>query len=218
MVYIFVGILVLWLIMCILNSIGSFFASIFTLSFLPNAIGMFDGKMDTVASSIPILSNLIEGLINWISVVFINFVDFILWFIYWIPGVKQIIELIYRAPDLVERLIPHMLGAHRNFITHSVLNPVFLVFIMIAFVLCKILNKFEMGTIISGLLMIIGLGFACHLLADTMPKSWVGFANIKVQIFATMFVMPPWLGKLWLLVNAIFCIKLTCKVTLDTEE
>lgn len=213
--YIFIGILVLGLIMNILNGIGNFFASIFTLSFLPNAIGMFDGKIDTTASSIPILSNLVEGIANWISVIFINGVDFMLWFIYWIPGVKQVIELIYRSPDLVERLIPDMLGSHRNFITHSVFNPLFLVFIMVSFILCKKLNNFEIGGIISFILMIIGLGFACHLLADTMPKSWIGFANIKVQIFATFFVMPPWLGKLWLLVNAIFCIKLTYKSTMD---
>ncbi len=214
--YIFIVVLGLVLISYILNSIGSFFISIFTLSFLPNAIGMFDGKISTTASSIPILSKLVEGIINWISVIFINVVDFLLWFIYWIPGVKQIIELIYSSPDLVERHIP-MLNSHRNFITHSVFNPIFLTFIMVSFILCKILNKFEIGESISCILMVIGLGFACHLLADTMPKSWVGFANIKVQIFTTFFVMPPWLGKLWLLFNAFLCIKLTYKSTIDNN-
>lgn len=215
--YIIIGILVLILIGYILNGIGNFFASLFTLSFLPNAIGMFDGKIETTASTIPIISSLVEGVVNWISVIFINFVDFMLWFIYWIPGVKQVILLVYTAPDLVERLLPSMLGSHRNFITHSVLNPIFLIFIMISFIICKIANKYEIGAIISFILMLIGLSFVCHLLADTMPKAWVGFANIKVQVFNTFFVMPPWMGKLWLLINAVLCFKITCKSTIGNE-
>lgn len=213
MLYILIAIILV----AVLGSIKSFFGNIFTLSFLPNAIGMFDGNINTIASNIPIISKLVEGLFNWISVLFINVIDFGLWFIYWIPGVKQLIELIYTAPDLVERIMTDMLGSHRNFITHSIFNPIFLIFIIVAFIICKIVNKFEIGELISVILMLIGFGFACHLLADTMPKSWVGFANIKVQIFATFFVMPPWLGKVWLLVNALFCIRFTVKATVENK-
>lgn len=217
MIYILIGIILIAVIGNILGSIRSFFVSIFTLSFLPNAIGMFDGNINTMASNIPIVSKLVEGIINWTSVIFINVIDFCLWFIYWIPGVKQIINLIYTSPDFVERLISSMLGSHRNFITHSILNPIFLIFIMVAFILCKIINKYEIGELISIVVMLIGFVFACHLLADTMPQSWVGFANIKVQIFRTFFVMPPLLGKLWLIVNAILCSIVTVKVTVKNK-
>lgn len=208
-------IIAILLVVVVAASVRSFLVSVFTLSFLPKAIGMFDGNISTMASNIPIISKLVEGIVNWISVIFINVIDFVLWFIYWIPGVKNIIKLIYTSPDLAEKLISNMLGSHRNFITHSILNPIFVVFIIITFIVCKTLNHYEIGGVISSILMIIGLGFTCHLLADTMPKSWVGFANIKVQIYKTLFVMPPWLGKVWLSVNAILSVILMFKATVE---
>lgn len=217
MIYIVIVIFLIAIIGKSLGAIKSFLASVFTLSFLPNAIGMFDGNINTIASNIPVISEVVEGIVNWLSVIFINVIDFFLWFIYWIPGVKQIIQIIYTAPDLVERLVSSILGSHRNFITHSIFNPIFLIFIIITFIVCRILNQFEIGEFISSLLMLIGFTFACHLLADTMPQSWVGFANIKVQIFITFFVMPPWLGKLWLIGNAILCIGVTTKATLGDK-
>lgn len=217
MIYIVIVILLIAIIGNVLGAIKSFLGSVITLSFLPNAIGMFDGNIKTVATHIPIISEVVGVTINWLSVIFINFIDFLLWFIYWIPGVKQIINIIYTSPDMVEKLIPSMLGSHRNFITHSILNPIFLIFIIITFILCRILNNFEIGKCISTILMLVGLTFACHLLADTMPKSWIGFANIKVQIFITLFAMPPWLGKLWLIGNAILCIVVTTIATVGED-
>lgn len=211
--YILIFLVIIGIISSVITSIGNLAHSIFTLSFLPNAIGIFDGEISTRATSIPILSNIIETTLNYISVLFINIIDAILWFVYWIPGVKQVIDVIYTSPDVVEKLIPDMLDSHRNFITHSVLNPVFLVFIIVSFTISKILKNTEIGEIIAAILMIIGFVFACHLLADSMPKSWVGFSNIKVQIYTTFFTLPPFLSKLWLYINVFLCIKLTYKST-----
>lgn len=91
-------IIAILLVVVVAASVRSFLVSVFILSFLPKAIGMFDGNISTMASNIPIISKLVEGIVNWISVIFINVIDFVLWFIYWIPGVKNIIKLSISNP------------------------------------------------------------------------------------------------------------------------
>ncbi len=207
---IFLAIIII--VISIFNQASKLINSILTLSFLPGALDIFDGKMDTLATHIPIVSKLVEGFINWMSVLLINIIDFSLWLIHWIPGVSQVIDFIYVSPDIIERMFPAILGSHRNFITHSIFNPVFVIFLIIFLVFALLSKYISPLKIVTILMAFIGFAFVGHLLADTMPKAWVGFATIKVQVTNTYFVMPPLMSKLWLQINAMVSIALMGKI------
>lgn len=213
MKYLFLIVFLLFIFKLLLSGIGNLFYSILTLSFLPNGLGIFDGEVTTYF--IPIVGYII----NCIVVAFINILDFIIWFIYWIPGVHTIIDLVHRAPD-IDQLESFKLifgQHHRNFITHSVLNPIFLLFLVLTFIIIKSLKQSEVGIIVSILLFVIGLTFVGHLLADTMPGSWRGFSTIKVYFFVKFFSLPGFLSKIWLYINSYLSVKALVKVTGITE-
>lgn len=204
MSYLFLGLIIIALILLTFEWIKNLIYSILTLSFLPHALGMFDGNVGSY--SIPIIGQFIEVLINYFVAAFINLIDFFIWFINWIPGVNWIINFIYRSPDMVERYLPDIFGGlagHRNFITHSILNPVFLVYLIICLIIIILVHKTSISDLIKIILFFIGLTFVCHLLADTMPKSWRGTAHIKLFLFTKFYTLPAFLSKLWLYMNAV---------------
>ena len=85
----------------------------------------------------------LEITLNYFFAALINLIDFALLFISWIPGLKNILDFMYRNPDIIEKQIPFLFGGskgHRNFITHSVFNPVFLIYIFISSKLTKNTN------------------------------------------------------------------------------
>ena len=85
----------------------------------------------------------LEITLNYFFAAIINLIDFALLFISWIPGLKNILDFMYRNPDIIEKQIPFLFGGskgHRNFITHSVFNPVFLIYIFISSKLTKNTN------------------------------------------------------------------------------
>ena len=179
------------------NLVLQAFKSFFTLSFLPHAIGMFDGNVSIYI--IPIIGPTIGVMFNYLVAAFVNLVDFAIWLIHWIPGLDYLFNIVYTAPDGVERLFPNIfggIGGHRNFITHSVLNPVFLIYLVVHKVSCKIHEA------LASLVTLIGLTFICHLLADTMPQAWMGAANIKIYLFQNWLMLPPLFSEIWLYMNA----------------
>ena len=203
------GVLVIALITWVLDGVVSTVGSILTLSFLPSALKMLEGSsMDSTL--IPILGYLI----NWLVVVFVNFVDFMIWFINWIPGIKQVIRLIYTAPDIDQsswyRASFSFLGGHRSFITHSVLNPIFIIYFSLSYFVSKVFSRNKWGERIGIITALIGLTFVCHLLADTMPEKWQGFAYIKIFFWSS----NAWVSQIWLFANALFAL-FACAMLVD---
>ena len=89
-------------------------------------------------------------------------------------------------PD-VDQMFQSLLG-HRSILTHSILLP---------YLLYIYLEKKEprVKTILIGLLLGIGL----HLSADLHPKSWIGFALIKLPFNISIGELSP----IWIGINAI---------------
>ena len=157
----------------------------------------------------------LEITLNYFFAALINLIDFALLFISWIPGLKNILDFMYRNPDIIEKQIPFLFGGskgHRNFITHSVFNPVFLRYIFISSKLCVIFSLTPLNTILRPLLFLIGLCFVCHLLCDTMPKHWKGFANIKVYFFTHLISFSPITSKAWLYIGSFLSFSLLCEM------
>lgn len=145
----------------------------------------------------------------------VNLIDFLLLFISWIPGLKQILNFMYRNPDIIEKQIPFLFGGskgHRNFITHSIFNPVFLLYVFIASKICVIFALTPLNLLLRILFFIIGLCFVCHLLCDTMPKHWKGFANIKVYLCTYHLSFSPVISKAWLYIGSFLSFSLLCEM------
>ena len=91
-------------------------------------------------------------------------------------------------PD-IDQMFQSLLG-HRSILTHSILLP---------YLLYVYLEKKEPSprgkTILIGLLLGIGL----HLSADLHPKSWIGFALIKLPFNISIGELSP----IWIGINAI---------------
>ena len=89
-------------------------------------------------------------------------------------------------PDF-DQMFQSLLG-HRSILTHSILLP---------YLLYIYLEKKEprVKTILIGLLLGIGL----HLSADLHPKSWIGFALIKLPFNISIGELSP----IWIGINAI---------------
>lgn len=201
-VFIIVSFLI-WVLMGVIGFVGD----ILTLDFLPNGLDILnDSKMQTY--SIPIIG----FLINYIVWVFVNLVDFVTWFIHWIPGVKTLMDIIYTCPDLDLPNSPLEIfrSSHRNFITHSALNPIFIVFIIVSSLVSGLVPRNPIGTLLAIVALIIGLTFSCHLLADTMPRGWMGTAFIQVKLYGHgLFTLGNWFSQIWLYINAIIAIILS---------
>ena len=185
--------------------------NILTLSFLPSSLEMFNGNPNSRTLKVKGL----EITLNYFFAALINLIDFALLFISWIPGLKNILDFMYRNPDIIEKQISFLFGGskgHRNFITHSVFNPVFLIYIFISSKLCVIFSLTPLNTILRPLLFLIGLCFVCHLLCDTMPKHWKGFANIKVYFFTHLMSFSPITSKAWLYIGSFLSFSLLCEM------
>lgn len=157
----------------------------------------------------------IEIAINYFFAAIINLIDFFLLLISWIPILRKVLDHIYRNPDILEKQIPFLFGGskgHRNFITHSVFNPIFLIYIFISSKLCVMFSLTPLNIILRPLFFIIGLCFVCHLLCDTMPKHWKGFANIKVYFFTHLLTFSPLTSKLWLYIGSFLSLSLLVKM------
>lgn len=151
-----------------------------------------------VVTLIPIIEPLIWMIISFVC----NIFDFILWFIAWIPGVKQIINLVYSLPD-IDQIFTNIFPNHRNFLTHSILNPGFIVIMVLGFILGRINEAFKSINIIVGSI------FAVHLFADTMPLKWGGFANVYIGLGTyKLLSLPGFLSKAWLLVNGMLALRI----------
>lgn len=156
----------------------------------------------------------IEPLFGWLISIFCNIIDFLLWFVAWIPGIKQAIRFIYSLPD-IDQYIPNIFSNHRNFITHSIFNPGFIVIIFLSCMLSKIPKCKEVGKYILGLTALI---FIVHFLADSIPLNWKGFALIHISILEyNLITLPAFLSKAWLLLNAFIAYKIFSIVTKDKE-
>lgn len=151
----------------------------------------------------------IEIVINFILAAIINIVDFLILLISWIPFIKDLITFIYKSPDTLEKSVSTLFGGskgHRNFITHSIFNPVFIAYLIIASRICDLFKYTPLNTINRPLFFIIGICFSCHLLSDSMPKYWRGFANIKIYFFRNLYTFTPLISKCWLYIGSFLSI------------
>jgi|GEM_PF-2369059 len=185
------------------------FGTVLTLGFLPSGFEVITGNpllanINLLTAPIPILGILI----NWLLALFINTMDFVLWFFSWIPGYKEIIGVVASSHDLDLGPWANFFSHHRNFLSHSVLNPVFVVYGIVAYGLSKIFR--------SPLRFILALpmmGFGLGLLADSMPQAWTGFSLIKVSLFGFyMFALPGLLSWIWLIANGFIALGISFRV------
>lgn len=159
----------------------------------------------------------VEIFINYILAAIINIIDFLIFIISWIPNVKEFINFIYRSPDTLEKKVHIVFGGskgHRNFITHSVFNPIFIFYLFIASKICTLFSLTPLNIIVKPLFFIVGLCFTCHLLSDSMPKHWRGFANIKIYLFVNLFSFSPFISKVWLYIGSFLSVILLFKAIL----
>ncbi|MGL5917051.1 MAG: hypothetical protein ACRCZC_05050 [Culicoidibacterales bacterium] len=174
-----------------------------TFGFLP--MGLHIRKGTNIHSwRVPILG----PLLNYATACCVNLIDSWLWLWLWLPGMKKFTLSVYRSPDTLERYLGFIFGGingHRNFISHSVFNPVFLLIVwffgkMIALSPIRLLQipLQLIGTTLC-------LSFIAHLLADTLPKAWLGKALIKVFFLFHFTTLSIKNSKLWLHLNVIFC-------------
>ena len=105
-----------------------------------------------------------------------------------------------KFPD-IDQLFQSSLG-HRSIITHSILLPIILFFI----------NPVKSN--IVGKILIIGLflGIGLHLSADLHPKSWHGYANIKLPSNISIGILSPF----WIAINAMIGLFLSAKILIET--
>lgn len=160
---------------------------------------------------------------------FINLVDLALYPIAEIPKLNVILYRLYSSPDwdlsmpnawAVFHFSPYF--THRSFFSHSVLNPMFILYILAFFALVCVILKLIQNGVVQGICIYvftaIGLSFPCHLLADTMPHAWAGTAYINFKIYGHGLILGQGASELWLYFNAflaIFAIFFVLKVGLD---
>lgn len=187
-----------------------FLKDIISLQFLPAALNMFNGNINSNTFKF----KSIEVFINCISAGIINLIDFCLLSIIWIPHLKKFLNFIYRTPDTIEKSVSFLFGGnkgHRNFVTHSIFNPLFLGYLFLSSKICIIFSDMQLSIIFKYLLFLIGLCFPCHLLSDTMPNYWKGFANIKVYLFTNLYTFRPLISKSWLYIGSFLSFMLLYK-------
>ena len=211
-----VGIIIVLLALDFASTFKSSLFTILSLSFLPGFIGM-KAKIgvDVRSLNLPIIRGIIEPRINYISLIIINIIDFLLWILHWIPGLSSFINYIYNTPASTEGVFIGLLNLNvvdgsmsKYFLTHSVLNPVFLVVIAIAVgivVACKLgAIPDTVFDITMYAVYIVGIIMIGHFLADAVPAQW-GYAElikIKLSPEDSMIALPALLSKIWLIANA----------------
>ena len=91
-------------------------------------------------------------------------------------------------PDF-DQMFQSLLG-HRSILTHSILLP---------YLLYIYLEKKEPSSRVKTILIGLLLGIGLHLSADLHPKSWIGFALIKLPFNISIGGLSP----IWIGINAI---------------
>lgn len=214
----------------IVRSLIDGFLKFISLSWLPSGINLiahhrlFDGNIH-VDPVIPVIGSIID----YLTAMFINLVDLALYPIAEIPKLNVILYRLYSSPDwdlsmpnawAVFHFSPYF--THRSFFSHSVLNPMFILYILAFFALVCVILKLIQNGVVQGICIYvftaIGLSFPCHLLADTMPHAWAGTAYINFKIYGHGLILGQGASELWLYFNAflaIFAIFFVLKVGLD---
>ncbi len=198
-----------------MGKLFKFIGQLLTLGILPGAYGLTEGTYITGNHTVWIIGWLINPIINYFIEIFLNLMDFVFLLTIWIPYIGDFQTILYLAPDIdqmnynaiYEFLYPLIGSSHRNWLTHSVLNPYFIAFIIISFIIAFISQFIPVVKyIVAFIIFIIGFSFICHLLADTMPKGWGkdsrnNFANIHFRFWFIKFQMNGFFSKLWLYIN-----------------
>ena len=226
-------IVVICVIFGLLKALIDIFLETISLSWMPSGINLimnhrlFDGNLH-VDTIIPIVGTLLD----YLAAMLINIVDAMLFPISLIPGLRKILLIVYTSPDwdlfnpVSEAWFSfYPIFQHRSFFTHSVLNPVFLLylvaFIVIVRLVAKLIHNGGVQIVCFYVFTAIGLSFPCHLLADSMPQGWSGTAFISFKIMGVGFNAGQALTGLWLYINALvalFIIGCIVMRTLGTEE
>ena len=196
---------------------GGFIYSILTLSFLPSGMEVIKGEsLLHDASMTTTIIPIIGLIVNYFVVLMVNIIDFMIWFFSWIPGYRRLIAFISSAHDIDQKtgIIASWFTSHRNFFTHSVLNPILLIYFVISFHI-----KAAKGAFINFIIALPGLAFAGGILADTMPKSWAyNFSRIHIEAIGfNVITLSPLFSWLWLLFNALIILTLLAALIAETE-
>lgn len=174
-----------------------------TFGFLPMGLHMRKGT-NIHTWKIPIIG----PIINYTTASLVNMIDALIWLLLWLPGFKGLTRFLYRSPDMLERYLSWLLGGvngHRNFLSHSVLNPVFLLIVWGINTMIQLSPIFWWQLFWQIIGSVMALSFIAHLLADTLPKAWLGKALIKVVFIFHFTTLSINQSKLWLHLNAILC-------------
>jgi hypothetical protein len=210
--------IILFFVMGIVGSLIDAFLKIISLSWLPSGINLiahhrlFDGNIH-IDPVIPVIGSIID----YLTAMFINLVDLALYPIAAIPGLKVILYRLYSSPDwdlpmpnawAVFHFSPYL--THRSFFSHSVLNPMFILYILAFFAIVCVIVKLIPSNVIQVICIYIstaiGLSFPCHLLADSMPQAWAGSAFINFKIMGSGLALGQGMSELWLYLNAFLAI------------
>lgn len=172
-----------------------------TLGFLPMGLRVRKGT-NLHSWRIPIIG----PLVNYVTACLVNIIDALLWCSFLLPGMRRICLFFYRCPDMSERYFGFLLGGingHRNFISHSVLNPFFLALIWCFTFLIQHSPFIWLTIFLQLVASVIGLSFIVHLMADTLPKAWLGKALIKVIFIFHFTTLSIGGSKTWLHTQAL---------------
>lgn len=177
-----------------------------TLGFLPTGLQIRKGT-SLHSWRIPVF----DPFLNYFTACLINLIDALLWCSFWVPGVRPICFFFYRCPDMSERYLSWFFGGingHRNFISHSTFNPFFLVLIWSFRFLIEHTTSIWLQLPLQIIGTLIGLSFIAHLMADTLPKAWLGKALIKVVFIFHFKTFSIAGSKFWLHTQALlaFCL------------
>lgn len=83
---------------------------------------------------------------------------------------NDLIFMVHNAPNSIQRLVPSFFGSSNlNFIIYSVINPVFIIFVLLAYGIMKFVPKSKFKYILGSIFLLIDLTFIYNLLARTMP-------------------------------------------------
>lgn len=172
-----------------------------TFAFLPSKLKIRKAT-NIYTWNIPILG----PLLNYTTACIINMIDATIWLFQWIPGFLFIAKILYHTADSLERYLSWFLGGisgHRNFISHSCINPIYLGFLFLSHIILQTISFHSIRIIVQFLCFLLSLTFIAHLLADTLPKAWIGKALIKIVFIFHFSTLSIGKSKAWLHINAI---------------
>jgi len=189
---------------------SSLLINIITLEFLPSGMEVIKGESISADSNIRTsIIPIIGFLINIFIMLLINIIDFIIWPFSWIPGLSNLISFIGGSHDIdqTSSIFTH----HRNFLSHSVLNPIILIYSWISY-------KFRKVSILNFILILPLIAFAAGILADTMPRGWGFYSYIHISLLGfRIFSLSAFFTRLWLFLNSFILISLTAGFITDEK-